>query len=768
MSRAAAALASALGEARRGLAMRRRRAVLAAVGIVLATAMLSAAVVVADGLGQGFDRAARAADLPDLIVRFDQAPASQVIRRLRSLPDVAGYATRTEVTNADVAAAGAGHRRGDAIAEVLDPGRRQGYGVVAGQRLPARGPGVLVEDAFARAWGLHPGSTLDLGELGPQPVLGLVQAPDNVGFPLAKPRFYISRATVDARFGAERDPRVDYAQVWLRDPRYLNQVLVQARASSFGLRDLRFATRSGVRVFLDQAAGIVIDLLVALSLIALATAGVMLAASARAEVQRRLGTIGVQRAIGATGGHVTRVHALEAALVAAPAAAIGCAAGVLAIYGPSAQLLSLLNEPAPGSALVLPLIGTWLAAVALAVAGAAWPAWRAAARPVIALLRGADITRRTRSGLPAVRRLAPSGLTTLGVRLVTARRARLVATAITLGLSTAFVLLMLVLSSELSALRTDPTTLGKRYQLTAALPPDAVGPVRRIPGVQAAAPRYDVQAVDSFALGQTIDVIAYPGDHIAFEAPQLVSGHRLRGSGQVEIGQGLAQAAGLSPGQILAVALPSGAELRLQISGVVSTLDHDGHVAYVPAAALLRADPAARSVLAIRLDPSADLGQVSVALRGLGAVPAAAGGATSRGAPLVAILRAIIRAVAIVDGLVCLYALIQACTLTVQERRRTIAVLRACGAGGSAVARLLAGAVLALVLPAALVGVLLERIVFGPALSGLAANYAALPLQAGGSEIAVTVAGLLLAAAVAVLWVVRQVQRESVLSGLGA
>ena len=46
-------------------------------------------------------------------------------------------------------------------------------------------------------------------------------------------------------------------------------------------------------MLLDQAAGIVIDLLVALSLIALATAGAMLAASAHAEVQRRLRTIGV-------------------------------------------------------------------------------------------------------------------------------------------------------------------------------------------------------------------------------------------------------------------------------------------------------------------------------------------------------------------------------------------------------------------------------------------------------------------------------------------
>ena len=72
--------------------------------------------------------------------------------------------------------------------------------------------------------------------------------------------------------------------------------------------------------------------------------------------------------------------------------------------------------------------------------------------------------------------------------------------------------------------------------------------------------------------------------------------------------------------------------------------------------------------------------------------------------PLVDVLRAILRAVAIVDGLVCLYALIQACALTVQERRRTVAVLRACGAGARAVRRLLVGAVLALVVPAAVSG----------------------------------------------------------------
>jgi predicted lysophospholipase L1 biosynthesis ABC-type transport system permease subunit len=778
MRRHLTAARSALAEARRGLAPRRRRALLTGLGIALSAAMLSAAVVVADGLGLGFDRAAKAADLPDLIVRFNPQSESEVDQRIRALPDVAHFATRTELTDTGVNAAGAGRRRYDAVAEVVGGGTHRGYAVVQGRDLRPTGNEVLLEKGFADAWGLRPGSTMTVRGLGRERVVGLVEAPDNVAFPLAKPRYYLARSALDARFGVQRAPKVDYAEIWARDPAHLEEMLVQARATSFGLRDLRFATRSGVHVLLDQAAGIVIDLLVALSLLALATAGAMLAASARAEVQRRLPAIGVQRAVGASGGHVTLIHALEAALVAAPAAAIGCLAGVLAIAGPSAHLLTLLNEPAPGTALIAPVAASWVLATALAVGGAAWPAWRAAARPVVALLRGADVARTTRTaGTSRTARSAdrrslrsslrlPAGLTVLGARLVSARRARLAATVITLGLSAGFVLLMLSLASELSALQTDPSALGRRYQLTAALPPSDAGKVARIAGVADVAPRYDVRAVDSFSLGETIDVIAYPGDHSTFEAPPLTAGRRLRGSGQAEIGQGLAQALGLSPGQTLALQLSTGKELRLRIAGVVSSLDDDGRVAYVPAAALLRDQPTAGSQLAIRLTPNANTAAVRHALAALGTAPATAAGATAQGAPLVAVLEAIVRAVAVVDGLVCLYALLQACALTMQERRRTIAVLRACGAGAGAVRRLLAGAALCMLVPAAIAGVLLERFVLGPALSRLAENYAELPLRASGTEVGLTVLGLLAAAAVAVLWVARQAARESVVVGL--
>jgi ABC-type lipoprotein release transport system permease subunit len=358
---------------------------------------------------------------------------------------------------------------------------------------------------------------------------------------------------------------------------------------------------------------------------------------------------------------------------------------------------------------------------------------------------------------------ARAGLTRLGVRLAGARRARLAATATALGTSVGFVLLMLALASALTALETDPGALGKRYQLTAQLPASDTSRARAIPGVTAVAARYEDQAVDSFSLGETIDVIAYPGNHTAFEAPPLIEGGRIRSGTQAEVGAGLADALGLAPGSTLAVALPSGKELRLTVSGIVGSLDHDGRVAYVPAAALLRADPTASEELVIKTRPGASQAAITAALGGA-ATPAA--GATARGVPLVATLRAILRAVAIVDGLVCLYALIQTCALTVHERRRTIATIRALGAGAPAVRRLLTGAVVALILPAAILGIVVEEFILGPALSNLAAGYAVLPLGATAVEIAAVIAGLVVAGAIAILWVARQTSRQSVVAGL--
>ncbi len=69
-------------------------------------------------------------------------------------------------------------------------------------------------------------------------------------------------------------------------------------------------------------------------------------------------------------------------------------------------------------------------------------------------------------------------------RLVLARRVRLAATLASLAICSAFVLLMLALASELSTLENDPAALGRRYQLTAALPAAEAVRVRALPGVR--------------------------------------------------------------------------------------------------------------------------------------------------------------------------------------------------------------------------------------------------------------------------------------------
>jgi ABC-type lipoprotein release transport system permease subunit len=726
--------------------------VLAALGVGLAAMMLATSVVVSDGLGGGFNRSAKAARLPDVIARFDELPASTVAARIGALPDLDTFTTRLEVTNVPLDADGHFSRSG--VVEVLDPGRR-GYAIVAGRDLGTSPGEVVVEQALARAWGVHLGSTLEIGDLPPQRVVGLSEAPDNVGFPLADPRVYVSRAAIAADFPGRLDPNVNTVEVWLRNPSGLDATLEQARSESYGLRGLRLTTRSGVRLVVDQAAGIVIALLVALSVIALITAGVMLAASSRAEVERRLRGIGVRRALGASRGWVAGAAALEAFAVAAPAAGLGVLVGGLLATPPSTRLLELLNELPPGGTIVLPLVGCWAVAVGVAVVTSAWPAWRAAGRAPSRLLRGADLPVNARRSRPG-RRGMRGGLGGLGARLVGARRARLASTLIVLGVSAAFILLMLALASELVALRSDPGTLGRRYALSASLPASDTPSVGRIPGVAAAAPRYEVTALDSFSLGETIDVIAYPGDHTTFEAPPLVSGHRLVGPDEAEVGSGLADVLGLDVGGVLALELPGGKEQRLRVAGIVSSLDHDGRIAYVPAATLLAADPTAPEQIAVVLTATANAAAVSARLDALGGDVSDAAGAVAGGKALIAALTAILRAIAAVDGLVCLYALIQALALTAAERRTTLGVLRACGAGPGSVARLLGGAAVSVLIPATVVGVLVERALLGPVMSHIAADYAVLPLAAGVGEIALLTGGLGLIGAVAVAVVTRQ------------
>jgi hypothetical protein len=444
--------------------------------------------------------------------------------------------------------------------------------------------------------------------------------------------------------------------------------------------------------------------------------------------------------------------------VAAPAAAIGLAIGTLAVAGPARDLLAALNQQPPGRALLVPLVLAWIVVVALVCAAATWPAWRAARRPPVEILRGGDLARRPAGGAASA-----SSFAALGARFATAHRARWATAVATVGACAGVVALMLALASLLDALREDPGTLGRRFALT--LQPDSslLPAVRATPGVAAAGERYVVEASDSYRLGEPVRVIAYPGGHTPFESAPLEAGRRARGAGELEVGAGLADALGLRPGSALALQLPSGEESRFRVAGVVRALERDGRVAYGRPDRLGAVAP---SAMVVRLEPGADRERVAARLRRLGVSPVQATGAAPRDGTFLGILADVLRGVGLAVGLVCLYGLVQAVAMTARDRRGAVAVLRAAGADRRAVALLLGGAAAAVAIPAAVLALVVERLLFAPVVERIAARFADLPLALSAAQAAVVVIGLLVLAGLATGVVARRVMREPIVRGL--
>ncbi len=756
---------SLLSAARAGLRARRRRALIAALGVFAAALVVGTCVTVSYGFSTGFARAAERADLPDVVARFRPQSKAFVDDRVAALPNLARRAYRLEVTNVELRANGKATPKG-AVHVVLDASAPRGYAIVVGRDLDGSDGEVVIEQGLARTWSLQPGDRLSVGGLGRLRIAGVSMSPDNVAYPLASAaRVYVGQAPVRRAFGAGV-MRANVALLWLNDPARTDATLAQARVATYGVGGLRFVTRSGIRVLLNQAGGIVIALLVAFSLVALVAAGTMLAAGAQAEVQRRLPAFGVQRALGYTPDRIAAEQGMEAVLVAVPATLLGLSAGALLVTPAADDLLAALNEAPPGVALLRPLMLSFLAVVALFVAAATWPAWRAARRSPALLLRAGDLAgARARARTTGTR---GGGLIALGARFVTARRGRWLAGIATIGACAGIALLMLALASLLERLRDDPGTLGKRYELTIQPGPASLSKVRAIVGVAAAEKRYSVRVADSFRLGESLTLVAYPGDHTRFEAPALAEGRRVRGPGEVEVGTALAELLGLRPGSTLAVQSPGGSELRFEVVGVVRALDQEGRVAFVQSRRVLAAEPGLSPAIAVALEPGANRDLVARRLRALGAFPQAATTAAPRNGSFVGLLAAVLRSVGLAVGLVCLYALVQVLAMTVRERRSTVAVLRASGADTFTLALVFAGAALAVALPAAVVAALLERVVLSPLVSRLASQFAALPLSASLGQVLLVVISLLMFALAAALIAARVAVREPVVAGLRA
>jgi hypothetical protein len=442
------------------------------------------------------------------------------------------------------------------------------------------------------------------------------------------------------------------------------------------------------------------------------------------------------------------------------------AVGWALVASPLDRLLGSLSQLGPGAAVAPLLVAVVAGLVALVALASAWPAWRATRGPAGSMLRRGDVTGSARR-LPGGG--GPAGL---GLRMALARPARTAGGIVVLGSAVVVILLILAIASLLLRLDSNPVAVGKRYQLTASAPVSETSRIARLPGVEAAAPRYELSAADSFDLGEFFTLIAFPGDHTRFEAPPLAEGRRLRGPHEAEVGLGLAQVLNLSPGATLAAQLPSGREARFRVVGVVRALERQGRVAYVQPQQLAGEAP---YEIAIRLRPSGSATAVRRELRQTGIFAAAPSqgvtgqsvqGWASRSSGFIDLLVALLRTVALIDGLVCLYAIAQLLALTVQERRSGLATVRALGGGSRQLGSIVAFAAAPVVLAAIVVGLAAERWLVGPAVARLAASYVSLSLAPSATAVAVTAAGLVAGAAVTVLWATRLVTRGPVVAWL--
>lgn len=750
-------MTAALRYALARLRVRRTRAVLAVLGITAAGAMLGAAVTVSYALGTGFERTADRADLPDIAATFAPTQRADVERVARSLPNVVDVSFRLDRAVIFIAAGGKTTERATAVG--IQEGDRRGYAIVEGRDITREGE-TVIEAGLARAWNLHPGDDMFARALnvpfGGQRlrIVGVAVSPDSVAYPLASsPIFYVDYRDV-APLIAAVPGTVDTALIWLANPDRVDVTLSQARAAGVGVDRLRFGTRVSLRLLIGQAAGLVIALLVAFSVISLVVAGTMLAAASAAEVERRVQGIGVMRALGMSTGQVTTAAAMEGALIAAPAGALGIALGWFLVAGPTDRLLASLNQLGPGLALAPLLIGSFVALVVIVAGFSALPAWRAARRPAVETMGGGDVVGVART-LPL-----PAGPAGLGVRLVAARPVRTLGAVIVLGLAAALILLILSIASVLRSLDQRPQALGTRYQLT--LPFVAPGldeAARATKGVEAAATRFEVLAADSFRLGEPFRIISFAADHTQYEDPVLDRGRHLRNDNEAEVGLGLATALGLQIGGTLAAQLPSGAEIRFKVVGIVRAFQDQGRIAYVNPKRLLAADPSASSTVAVRVAPGSTVDDVREALRERGIVSLDSGGIAgqsvqgfaARSSGFLDVVIALLRSIAIVSGAVCLYAVAQVLALTAHERRRSLAVVRSFGASRVQIVLIFAGAAATIGALALPLGIVVERFALGPMVASLAASYISLPLTAGPIEIAATAASLALGATVVAL-----------------
>ena len=212
--------------------------------------------------------------------------------------------------------------------------------------------------------------------------------------------------------------------------------------------------------------------------------------------------------------------------------------------------------------------------------------------------------------------------------------------------------------------------------------------------------------------------------------------------------------------------LQGGGEVRLRVVGIVQELANDGRIAYTDASALLRAQPGLKAQVAVRVAAGISPAAVAARFKPQGLSSHTNGGLAPAGSPFVSTIVALLRAVAVLNGLGCLALVLLALVVLARERAATIGVLRAVGGSMRHTVALLAGAGMTLIAVALPSGWALERWAFAPLVSRVVDRYGVLPLVPSLSDLSLIAGGGVAAVVVAAAIAGRRYASVTVLDAL--
>lgn len=392
-----------------------RRYIAPGLAILLGVAFLAATLGLTSGLQTALTRG-MAGDLAtyDAVVTADTTsipPAT--VKRLDTVRQVDTY-TAGQTTGMQIG------NRGDFVLVTSRPRSTSQARLTSGQ-WPGRGE-IAVSERVASSQDLGIGSVLrPQGTADPTPltVVGLVDAGADPRFGPGTPVVFAAEDTITAIAG-----ETSYAEVVVTghdgtSPEQVRDAVRRALGPGVTVR----TGADEAKVLLDQAGGagtMLAAFLLGFGAVALLVAAIVIANTFTILLARRARETALLRCVGATRGQVVRGALLEAVGLGVTASAAGAALGVL-VGAAAGPLLGGLGYgegllATPWWAVALPM----LTGVAVTVAAALWPVWRAGRVTPLAALTPQEGTRphrvvlALRLGAGAFMLLAGGGLLVLG------------------------------------------------------------------------------------------------------------------------------------------------------------------------------------------------------------------------------------------------------------------------------------------------------------------------------------------------------------------